>query len=122
MRWLTEATRPGKTTLLGDQVVKELLIYPAFEKYTFREPFYTMFHYLKNTLGHCDACYVVGYSFRDDDILGLFHDSMELNNKLELYIIDMNAPKIAKEKFQDLMGRVHQIPMEFSVQAARNLA
>jgi hypothetical protein len=122
MRWLTESAQVGKTTSLGDRIARELLMYPAFAKYTFREPFYTMFHHLKARLLLCDACYVVGYSFRDDDILGLFHDAMTLNKKLQLYLIDRNAPAIMQAKFNGFSDRVQQIPKEFSVQAAKELS
>lgn len=122
MRWLTEPAQAGRTTLLGDRIVRELLIYPAFAKYTFGEPFYTMFHYLKESLLNSEACYIVGYSFRDDDILGLFHDAMVLNEKLSLYLLDNNANIISEDKFEPFSNRVQPLPMEFSAEAARNLA
>jgi len=99
MSWLSGAAQAGQSTLTGRKVAKELLIYPASEKYTFREPFYDMFHHLKKCLRRCKGCYVVGYSFRDDDILGLFHDAMELNRDLQLYLIDDKAQNIVEEKF-----------------------
>jgi len=121
-RWLTEPAQPGRTTSLGDTVARELLIYPAFDKYTFREPFYTMFHHLKESLLSCEACYVVGYSFRDDDILGLFHDAMELNEEWLLFLLDKNANAIIEKRFEPFSKRVQPLPMEFSAQAVRNLA
>lgn len=121
LRWLTEAAQSGKTTLMGEQIIKELLIYPAQEKYTFREPFYSMFHALKDQLIKSRNCYVVGYSFRDDDILGLFHDAMDLNKSLRIFLIDHNADKIVKDKFNRFSDRIKQLPMEFSVDSARML-
>jgi len=117
----TQPVRVGETTSLGRRVDKELLIYPAYEKYTFREPFYEMFHHLKECLLRCKACYVVGYSFRDEDILGLFHDSMELNRDLRICLIDLNADTI-KKKFDNFSARVQTIAMPFSMKAARQLA
>lgn len=121
MRWITEAVEAGQTTSLGEKIIRELLIYPAVGKYTFREPFYTMFHYLKERLMTCKACYVVGYSFRDDDILGLFHDNMRLNNLLNLTIIDPQAQSIKADKFPEFTDRINPLSMEFSVEAARNI-
>jgi len=110
--WSTESIGTGQTTSLGDKVARELLIYPVAEKYTFREPFYDMFHHLKSTLTNYEICVVAGYSFRDDDILGLFHDALELNSKLSIYIIDPKAHEIQQEKFQEFSRRIKPIPYE----------
>jgi len=122
MSWLSGAAQAGQSTLAGQKIAKELLIYPAFEKYTFREPFYNMFHHLKKRLLRCQGCYVVGYSFRDDDILGLFHDAMELNGDLQLYLIDRKAQNIVEEKFKSFLDRIKTIPKEFSIEAVSELA
>jgi len=122
MSWLSGAAQAGQTTLAGQKIEKQLLIYPASEKYTFREPFYDMFHHLKKCLLRCKGCYVVGYSFRDDDILGLFHDAMELNGDLQLYLIDRNAQNIVEGKFKNFPGRIKTISKEFSIEAVSELA
>jgi len=122
MSWSSEAAKAGESTLAGQEIAKELLIYPASEKYTFREPFYYMFHHLKECLLRCQGCYVIGYSFRDEDILGLFHDAMELNGDLQLYLIDLKAQNIVEEKFKNFLGRIKTIPKEFSIEAVSELA
>jgi len=123
MRWMTGPAQLGETTLTGDHVVKELLVYPVAGKYTFREPFYKMFHYLKQQLLECNQCYVVGYSFRDEDILGIFQDALSLSERLHLTLIDPKASSIAQSKFPDFFpARTRTIDMEFSVEAARNIA
>lgn len=121
LRWLTEPAQSGRTTLYGVEVIQELLIYPVREKYTFREPFYTMFHHLKECLDRSEMCFVVGYSFRDDDILGIFHDSMTLNARLNLCLIDPNARSIASDKFSSFQNRVQIIENEFSIPAFNQL-
>lgn len=122
MSWSSEAAKVGETTLAGQKIEKQLLIYPVSEKYTFREPFYDMFHHLKKCLLRCKGCYVVGYSFRDDDILGLFHDAMELNGDLQLYLIDTKVQNIVEEKFKNFLGRIKTIPKGFSIEAVSELA
>lgn len=121
MRWITEPVKTGITTALGHKVASELLVYPAFAKYTFREPFYQMFHYLKTCLVECKMCYVVGYSFRDDDILGLFHDAMMINEDLRLTIIDPMAETIVKDKFPRYEHRIKRIPYKFGETAIQSL-
>lgn len=121
MRWISEPVREGKTTSLGHKVEKELLLYPAVAKYTFREPFYTMFHYLKKYLVECKVCCVVGYSFRDEDILGLFHDAMMINKRLNIVLIDKNAETIRRKNFDKYVDRVHPVSGIFSVDTAGQL-
>jgi hypothetical protein len=121
MRWLTQPAQVGSTSYLGNRIVKELAIYPAQEKYTFREPFYNMFHYLKDRLSTCNNCYIVGYSFRDDDILGLFIDAMDINKELVLFLLDPKAESIKKEKFLNYAERIKPVQSDFTVQSVRNL-
>jgi hypothetical protein len=113
LRWQSDPVSVGSLTMLGHQIMKEILIYPAYSKYTFREPFYTMFHHLKSRLLECEVCYVVGYSFRDEDVLGLFKDSMNLNRELRICLIDIAAEEIAKEKFGEFDNRILGIPDSF---------
>jgi hypothetical protein len=113
MRSSSEPIKIGSKTSLGHKVDKELLVYPVFAKYTFREPFYSMFHHLKHRLSHCRMCCVVGYSFRDEDILGLFYDAMMINKLMYLVIIDPHAGMIKSEKLSMYDDRVHCIAMEF---------
>ena len=80
-----------------------------------------MCHRLKERLQRCETCYVVGYSFRDDDILGLFRDAMDLNDGLRLCVIDPNADAIVRTKFYGYRERIKAIPMVFSVEAVREL-
>lgn len=118
MRWSSEPVKTGQTTSLGHKVAEEVLVYPAFAKYTFREPFYSMFHHLKDCLVKGRVCCVVGYSFRDEDLLGLFLDAMAMNEGLYLILIDPLAEAIALEKFPHHKDRVHCISEAFSVEAA----
>jgi len=121
LRASSEPVKIGTMTSLGHKVVSELLVYPAFAKYTFREPFYSMFHHLKNRLCHCRMCCVVGYSFRDEDILGLFHDAMNINKLMYLVIIDPNADTIKNEIFPEHGDRVHPISQGFSLEAIKSI-
>jgi len=116
-RWGTTAAESGSKTLLGDQILSELMICPASQKYTFLEPFYDMFHHLKQCLLRSEMCYVVGYSFRDEDILGLFHDALHLNDDLNLYLIDPAADNIVTTKFTVFERQIHRIPERFSVRS-----
>lgn len=121
MRWISEPVTTGKRTALGHKVAKELLLYPAILKYTFREPFYTMFHHLKDCLLQGQVCHIVGYSFRDDDILGIFHDAMAKNQNLHLVLIDSVAKVIKDERFSEYADRVQCISEPFTMNAVEQL-
>ena len=105
----SEPIKIGAKTSLGHKVDKEFLLYPAYAKYTYREPFYSMFHHLKDRLSHCKMCCVIGYSFRDEDILGIFHDALMINKLLYLVIIDPQAGGIKANTFSIYNDRVHPI-------------
>ena len=121
MRWISEPVTTGKRTSLGHKVAKELLLYPATFKYTFREPFYTMFHHLKDCLLEGRVCYVVGYSFRDDDILGIFHDALAKNQNLHLVLIDPVANVIKDERFSEFVDKIQCISEPFNMNAVEQL-
>jgi hypothetical protein len=120
LRWQDSPARPGDKALYGHEVQEGLLIYPASEKYTYREPFYEMFHYLKRRLTECRSCYVVGYSFRDEEMLGIFHDSMEKNKELTIWLIDRAARKLLEEKFRQFRDRVVPLEARFTAADMRN--
>ena len=104
----------GKRDLYGSQVRENMLIFPMKDWYTFREPYYPLFHALKAKLLDCKNCYVVGYSFRDDDILGLFMDAIDLNKKLTFCLVDPAAQETAQTKLSPYQERVSLIPYELS--------
>jgi len=104
----------GKRDLYGSRVRTNMLIFPMKDWYTFREPYYPLFHTLKAKLLHCEKCYVVGYSFRDDDIAGLFTDAMDLNKKLFLCLVNPAAQEIVYTRFAHYQERVSLIPYELS--------
>ena len=68
-----------------------------------------------------DHCYVIGYSFRDEDILGLFLDAFRLNPNLHLSLMDPDADRIASEKFGDFIDRVQKFNGGFSLAACSQL-
>lgn len=113
--------KPGERTVYGEKFTREMVIYPAREFYTFREPFYDMFDHLRGRLMTGDRCYIVGYSFRDPDIKGIFLDAMEKNDKLKLYFIDPNVDEIVNERLSGIENRIVKIDEEFGDEAIEKL-
>jgi hypothetical protein len=81
----------GRRDLYGSKVRDNMLIFPLSEWYTFREPYYSLFHALKTKLLDCRCCCVISYSFRDQDILALIQDEADLNRKLTFCLVDPSA-------------------------------
>lgn len=113
--------KPGERTVYGERFTKEMVIYPAREFYTFREPFYDMFDHLRTRLMAGDRCYIVGYSFRDPDIRGIFLDAVEKNDKLKFCFIDPNVDEIVNERLSRIDDRIVKIDKEFGYEAIERL-
>ena len=122
VRWLPHPAQTGSVSGTSQESAPgEPLIHPANEKYVFREPFYPMFPQLRCHLSTVERCYIVGYSFRDDNILGMFHDALDTNRSLGLHIVDPNAGSIVAQKFAAFADRIQIEESGFSVQAVENL-
>lgn len=106
IRYSGEVLPPGERSLLGDEPEREAMIFPIGGKYIYREPYCDMFFYLKEVLQEEKLVTVIGYSFRDTDVVGLFVDSSILNPKLTLVILDPQADNIKKKRLSGFRGRV----------------
>lgn len=106
IRYAGEVLPPGGRSLLGDEPEQEAMIFPIGGKYIYREPYCDMFFYLKEVLQEEKLITVIGYSFRDTDVVGLFVDASILNPELTLVLLDPNAEEINKERLGDFRGRV----------------
>jgi hypothetical protein len=113
--------KPGGSTIYGESFTKEMVIYPIREFYTFREPFYDMFHHLKTRLTASNRCCIIGYSFRDPDIAGLFLDAAELKEKIKFYFIDPKVDEIVNRRLTRIDGQITKIDKEFGYEAIDEL-
>jgi len=101
-----EVLLPGGRSLLGDELEREAMIFPIGGKYIYREPYCDMFSYLKEILQKEKLVTVVGYSFRDTDVVGLFVDASILNPELTMVLLDRRAEEIKEERLGDFRGRI----------------
>ncbi len=72
------------------------MIYRA-RKVAIEEPYFTCYDYLGKCLSRAEFCLVVGYSFRDYDVLTRFRAATISNEKLRIAILDPNAQSICSE-------------------------
>lgn len=106
IRYSGEVLPPGGRSLLGDEPEREAMIFPVGGKYIYREPYCDMFFYLKNVLQEEKLVTVVGYSFRDTDVVGLFVDASIFNPEMTMVLLDPRAGEIKKERLGDFRGRI----------------
>jgi len=88
------------------EIEGELMIYPIQEKQIYKDPFSDMFIRLKESLESNDYCFVVGYSFRDEEIRGIFDDAMfergRKGQKTKIFLIDLKADEIIENRLKEI--------------------
>lgn len=86
------------------------------------EPYRTNYDYLLACLLHAKVCAVIGFSFRDQEIVEELRQAIQLNKKLRLLIID---PKSVLSQLHSKLGFAHRfttaLVMEFSADVAHNI-
>jgi hypothetical protein len=72
-----------------------VIAYPSrLKREIHEEPFRTNYDYLLACLLHAKVCAVIGFSFRDQEIVEEFRQAMQLNKELQVAIIDPNAKAV----------------------------
>lgn len=94
--------------------LKSVLAYPSrTKKEIHEEPFRTNYDYLLACLAHAQTCVVVGFSFRDQEIVEHFREACGINKDLRVVVFDTNG-KIENHisgKFKPSRGlKVIQVP------------
>lgn len=97
----------------GGEIEGEVMIYPTQEKYLFRDPFFEMFHFLKEELKYKHVCLVIGYSFRDEAIKNIFIDAVNQNPKLKIVLLAPSANEIIEKELLQIKSNVVGINGKF---------
>lgn len=84
---------------LTDEPVSEMMIYPALQKNKQSRTYSWLSQKFRNELGSAELCVIIGYSFRDDDVKGSILESLSINQKLWLMLVNPHASKIKSEIF-----------------------
>jgi hypothetical protein len=102
-----------------------VIAYPSrLKREIHEEPFRINYDYLLACLLHAEVCVVIGFSFRDQEIVEELRQATELNQKLGLMIINPNAEAInahLKTKF-GFDAKPVLINQEFTAENAQSLA
>lgn len=97
--------------------LKTILIYPSRQKREIHvEPFRTSYDYLFACLAHAKTCLIIGFSFRDQEIVEELRAAIGINKNLKLGIIDPNANLVSEHLFKKLgfKSYMYLIKSEFS--------
>jgi hypothetical protein len=129
IKWTIAPLEVGAKTFDYTEIESELIIYPVQEKQIYKDPFSDMFIRLKESLELSDYCFVVGYSFRDEEIRGIFDDAMferdKKGRKTKIFLIDPNAEAIIENRLKSISEfknvKIEPINREFSIQAINDL-
>lgn len=84
---------------LGNEKVRNVLIYPTNNKISTDDPFYTAYDYFQRCLDKTKLAIFVGYSFRDYDTLTKIKSALRYNENLKIAIIDKSADVYKKKLF-----------------------
>jgi hypothetical protein len=76
---------------LSDEQVTEMMIYPALHKNKQSEVYLWLHETFINELNKATICVIIGYSFRDEDIVNNIIDALNRNPDLWLIIISPSA-------------------------------
>lgn len=77
-------------------IIERQIVYPIYEKYISKEPFFTLYQYFRRKLLEEDIVIVIGYSFADISINNAFIDWLTYNDHARLIVV-------AKESRQNLI-------------------
>lgn len=93
--------------------LKTTLIYPSRQKREIHdEPFRTSYDYLFACLAHAKVCVIIGFSFRDQEIVEQFRAAIGVNENLSLLIADPNATSISEHLVRKLGFGPNITPLE----------
>ena len=129
IKWATAPLDAGSETFDYTKIESELMIYPIQEKQIYKDPFSDMFNRLKDSLETSKYCFVVGYSFRDEEINNIFDDAMfyrdRKGQKTKIFFIDPSAEAIIENRLESINEldniEIKPIDKEFSIEAIKGL-
>jgi hypothetical protein len=104
--------QPAKKRMLnGREIQKELLIYPTHGKQVVAYPYLDLLTSFSRSLMNAELCLVIGYSFRDQYINGIFYNATKKDPSLVIIVVDPNANKITRK----LAFEENCVPVKMSV-------
>ncbi len=94
---------------LSDEQLSEMMIYPALKKNKQSEVYLWLHGTFINELNKATTCVIIGYSFRDEDIVNNLVDALDRNPKLWLLIISPNATDYKNKHFNQNLDHASRV-------------
>ena len=91
-----------KVKYFSDDMVSEMMIYPALQKEKYSEICSWLSHKFIQTLNDTRCCVIIGYRLRDKDLRENIVDALYGNSNLWLVIINPTASSIKRNFFTDI--------------------
>lgn len=111
--WITiEKDQPPNKAYTPRKFGEQVMLYPIQQKDTFVPPYLDMFYALNESLRRHTKWLVIGYSFADDILRGMFARSSMPNTKLVLVHPDESVAKKIREE-PGWKGQIYHIPTKF---------
>ncbi len=86
--------------LMTAETASPFILYPSPSKWKYNKILDFLRSELRNKLKDADICVIVGYSFRDDDILEIFLDAAQENENLKIVLISPSAGETYYSKLE----------------------
>ena len=92
---------------------RNVLIYPAQKTYEEEEPFSVLYKYFRDASKTSRVFIVIGFSFRDDLINGIFVDHLRAHPRHRLIVVSPNATKNVEENL--LQGKKRRLAKKIAI-------
>ena len=110
----------AEVELITGEKASTLILYPV-RKLEYTEPLIDLLMILKTKLNRVKFAFVIGYSFRDNQIRRIFWNAAKRNKELVLILVSPSAHKVYEERLRnydrgipsELEGRVICLPYKF---------
>lgn len=104
----------GKSSY-GEKIIDHIMIYPVYEKYISREPFYSLYTAFRRILFEEQIVIVIGYSFRDISINNAFLDYLRTRKESRIIICARSdsVKKRITQSFHEYLNRISFINKYF---------
>jgi hypothetical protein len=105
---------PAMYDLLDSDEFQNAIIYPAGNKVANRDPYFSAYEYFSKCCEQADLLLVIGYSFRDYDILNRLMGAHARNEELKIILLSPDAHGIMLDAIdEDFRYSIKPVPAYF---------
>ncbi len=83
---------------IGGQLAFPELIYPGTHNYISKEPQLELLFLFKQALQRAEVALIIGYSFRDPNIVEILRCAVNRNKSMRIYVVSPSAKKVIRQR------------------------